>query len=290
MLNGGDTLKDMYFLFGDYKFPNKVNDLLLYFKSQEIEYYIKDDMIEFYTTYNDKSIIWTAIAYGDRICTLNGRCNTNDLSHKNQLLSLVTCKYSRDSIDSETGNIYLSKIPTKKNFIIKMVVNIRDDFVITVWFEDEKHKAFKNVAKIEDIKDAVGFISCGVIGIGLSVLFILTYINDKSFTPTLIMSVVSYIYMLVSIFIYNFRNHVDTKKNILYSLILPIIYTTIVFIILLLININDLKGNGILVLDLLVYSLLSMPAFILVIAIIFLLLKNQFNISYLVAESDKFKT
>jgi hypothetical protein len=78
--------------------------------------------------------------------------------------------------------------------------------------------------------------------------------------------------MLISIFIYNFRNHVDTKKNILYSLILPIIYTTIVFIILLLININDLKGNGILVLDLLVYSLLSMPAFILVIAVIFLLL------------------
>lgn len=256
----------MYLLFGDYKFPNKVNDLLLYFKSQEIEYYIKDDMIEFYTKYNDKSIIWTAIAYGDRICTLNGRCNTNDLSHKSQLLSLVTCKYSQDSIDSETGNIYLSKIPTKKNFIIKMVVNIRNDFVITVWFEDEKHKAFKNVAKIEDIKDAVGFISCGVIGIGLSVLFILTYINDKSFTPTLIMSVVSYIYMLISIFIYNFRNHVDTKKNILYSLILPIIYTTIVFIILLLININDLKGNGILVLDLLVYSLLSMPAFIFVVS------------------------
>ena len=49
MLNGGDTLKDMYFLFGDYKFPNKVNDLLLYFKSQEIEYYIKNDMIEFYS-------------------------------------------------------------------------------------------------------------------------------------------------------------------------------------------------------------------------------------------------
>ncbi len=272
MLNGGDTLKDMYFLFGDYKFPNKVNDLLLYFKSQEIEYYIKDDMIEFYTKYNDKSIIWTTIAYGDRICTLNGRCNTNDLSHKSQLLSLVTCKYSQDSIDNETGNIYLSKIPTKKNFIIKMVVNIRDDFVITVWFEDEKHKAFKNVAKIEDIKDAVGFISCGVIGIGLSVLFILTYINDKSFTPTLIMSVVSYIYMLVSIFIYNFRNHVDTKKNILYSLILPIIYTTIVYIILLILNNKGLKGNGQLALDLFVYSLLSMPAFILVVAVVFLLL------------------
>ena len=271
MLARGDTLKDMYFLFDEHKFPNKVNDLLSYFKSQEIEYYIKDDTIEFYTKYNDKSIIWTAVAYNNRICTLNGRCNTNDLSHKNQLLSLVTCKYSQDSIDRETGNIYLSKIPTKKNFIIKMVVNIRDDFVITVWFEDEKHKAFKNVSKIEDIKDTIGFISCGVIGIGLSVLFILTYINNKSFTPTLVMSIVSYIYMLVSIFIYNFRNHVDTKKNILYSSILPIIYTTIVYIILLILNIKNLKGNGMLALDLLVYSLLSMPAFILVVAVVFLL-------------------
>lgn len=263
-------MKDMYFLFDEYKFYNKLNKLIDYLKENELEYFIKDDYIEFYTKYNDRSITWIGNIYKDRIYSLNGTFKSDDKTDIYRLYDFISCKYSRKYIDVETKITYFTKIPTKTNFIIEISVSTEKDFIVNVLFEDDKHKPFKNKQKIEDIKDSIGLGICGIGGTGLSVLFILLYINRNNLSFTIISGIVSYLFMMVSIFIYNIRNHNNIKKNILYSIILPIVYIGIVFCILIFFMSKKISADKSVLIDCLMYAIYTMPAFILVICILFL--------------------
>ena len=123
----------------------------------------------------------------------------------------------------------------------------------------------------EDKKEILAVSLVGLLGLGLSILFFYLY-NHANYTwLTIVSAVVSYAYMSGCIFIYG-KDQALFQYRLKWSLLLPIIYTTVIFLFLLFIEQKGIPENPSRVLDCLLWAVYTMPAFIIVIALALLVL------------------
>ena len=88
------------------------------------------------------------------------------------------------------------------------------------------------------------------------------YENNYDSNILLICAIISYLYMASAIFILACDASVNIKNKILWPIFLPIIYLAIVTIVLMLIS-----GSGTGFLDMIFWSIYSMPAFLIVVGL-----------------------
>lgn len=119
----------------------------------------------------------------------------------------------------------------------------------------------------EDIKEIIRLVIMGSLGLGLSILFIALYqlYNIKAVTITT--GIVSLLYMVICIIIIGKKIFLP-KNSVIATIVIPLIYTAIIFAVLLLIERKRIPDNPMRVLDCFLWAVYTMPAFIVVIAII----------------------
>ncbi|MBQ7378997.1 MAG: hypothetical protein IJW70_04865 [Clostridia bacterium] len=108
-------------------------------------------------------------------------------------------------------------------------------------------------------------------GAGLSVLFILQYSLMSNTALTILSSILSFAYMAGSMLLLG-KTGTPPVKNWKTAILFPLSYTVIVFLILLFLMQKQIPENPMRILDCLMWSIYSMPSFIIVIALIVLVL------------------
>lgn len=261
-------MKKMYFKIGDYSFSNKLEEVKKYFIENEIEYTIKYEFITFCIKLDDIWIEGTGEIYNDRITKYHfyKSCKTEEESK--MLKKYITSSYPKEYDEYYCDSSIYTTFPSCKFKLLIMLSNGMD-FSLHVLFENNKHKRYKEKIDGKTIFSYVGIILCAIIGLFLTIQFI--YMYEKSYDKNMLIvsAIISYLYMAISIFVMCLFSDVEKKNCILWPIFLPIIYVLIVLIILLLIGLNSISTTFI---DYLMWSIYSMPAFIIVIVIVGLVL------------------
>lgn len=121
----------------------------------------------------------------------------------------------------------------------------------------------------EDIKSIIRVIIIGLLGVALSVLFILLYIKYHNTYITIFTGIISLTYMIVSVIILSKKDLIfeNTVKAVI---LFPLIYTIIIFAFLIFIKHKFILDNPIIILDFFMYAIYMMPSFLAVMAILLL--------------------
>ena len=130
----------------------------------------------------------------------------------------------------------------------------------------------KNKYKLskEDIISIIRLITLGIIGLGLTILFIFLYEKYNSLALTICTAIFSLVYMVLSLLIINKKDFVF-QNTLKMAILFPLIYTLIVFGFLLFIEHKSIPDNPMRILDCFLWSIYTMPSFIVVMAILSLI-------------------
>ena len=123
----------------------------------------------------------------------------------------------------------------------------------------------------EDFISIVRLICLGIVGLGLSILFIFLYEKYHNLSLTICTAVFSLIYMVGSVVIISKKDLIflnTTKAAVLF----PLIYTILIFCFLLFIEQKRIPNNPMRILDCFLWSVYTMPAFIVVMLIVALVM------------------
>lgn len=123
----------------------------------------------------------------------------------------------------------------------------------------------------EDIISIIRLICLGIAGLGLSILFIFLYEKYNNLLLTICTAVFSLIYMVGSVVIISKKDLIfqnTTKAAILF----PLIYIVLIFGFLLFIEHKRIPDNPMRILDCFLWSVYTMPAFIVVMLIVVLIM------------------
>ena len=112
----------------------------------------------------------------------------------------------------------------------------------------------------------------GVVGLGLTILFIYLYNTYHNLTLTIITSILSFAYMIGVFIVIFVKDSTMVKRPVLFTILFPLIYISIVFLILLFLMHKAIPENPMIILDFLFWAIYTVPAFIVVIFLLILLL------------------
>ena len=112
----------------------------------------------------------------------------------------------------------------------------------------------------------------GVVGLGLTILFIYLYNTYHNLTLTIITSILSFAYMIGFFIVMFVKDSTMVKRPVLFTILFPMIYISIVFLILLFLMHKAIPENPMIILDFLFWAIYTVPAFIVVIFLLILLL------------------
>ena len=123
----------------------------------------------------------------------------------------------------------------------------------------------------EDKISIIRLIVLGVIGLGLTILFIFLYEKFNNLILTISTAVISLIYMVGALVIISKKDLVfqNTVKT---AILFPLIYTLIVFAFLLFVEHKRIPDNPMRISDCFLWSVYTMPSFIVVMAILSLIM------------------
>lgn len=124
----------------------------------------------------------------------------------------------------------------------------------------------------EDIFSIICISILGLIGLGLTILFIYLYHTYNDITTNVLCAIFSLIYMEFVVVLICNREKESLLNTLKVAVFLPVIYIFIVFIILVILGLKPIIENSIMILNCLMWTIYSMPAFIIVIAVIILCL------------------
>ena len=108
----------------------------------------------------------------------------------------------------------------------------------------------------------------GLIGLGLTILFIYLYHTYNDITTNVLCAVFSLIYMEFVVVLICIKEKESLLNTLKVAVFLPVIYIFIVFIILVILGLEPIIENPIMLLNCLMWTIYSMPAFIIVIAVV----------------------
>lgn len=103
-----------------------------------------------------------------------------------------------------------------------------------------------------------------MLGLALSILFIYIYSKYNNVILNVIFGVISYFFMMLSIFVYNLKSNLFDNK-FKWPLLIPLIYTLSIFLFISFLSIDNIIDDPIQLLNNLMYSIYLMPAFVIVI-------------------------
>lgn len=129
--------------------------------------------------------------------------------------------------------------------------------------------------KLKDLSENSQIMLCAVVlalaGAGLSALFFLQYIKWNNTFLTIATAIFSFAYMAGSIvLLQKMDSAIDFSWKI--PVLFPLSYTAIVFLILLFLVHKQIPDNPMRILDCLMWSIYTMPSFIIVIALVALVM------------------
>ncbi len=129
--------------------------------------------------------------------------------------------------------------------------------------------------KLKDLSESSQIMLCAIVlalaGAGLSALFFLQYIKWNNPSLTIATAIFSFAYMAGSIIL---LEKMDSAIDFSWKLpvLFPLSYTAIVFLILLFLVHKQIPNNPTRILDCLMWSIYTMPSFIIVIALVALVM------------------
>ena len=112
----------------------------------------------------------------------------------------------------------------------------------------------------------------GLIGLGLTILFIYLYHTYNDITTNVLCAVFSLIYMEFVVLLICIKEKESLLNTLKVAVFLPLIYIVIVFIVLVILGLEPIIENPIMLLNCLMWTIYSMPAFIIVVAVVILCL------------------
>ena len=123
----------------------------------------------------------------------------------------------------------------------------------------------------EDKISIIRLIVLGMIGLGLSRLFIFLYERFNDVIVTITTSIISLLFMVLSIIFISKKDFVfeNTTKT---AVMFPLIYTLIAFALLLFVEHKIIPENPIHILDCFLWAVYTMPSFIIVLVILSLIM------------------
>jgi hypothetical protein len=124
----------------------------------------------------------------------------------------------------------------------------------------------------EDIFSIICISILGLIGLGLTILFIYLYHTYNNITTNVLCAIFSLIYMEFVVVLICNREKESLLNTLKVAVFLPVIYIFIVFIVLVILGLEPIIENPIMLLNCLMWTIYSMPAFIIVVAILVLCL------------------
>ena len=122
----------------------------------------------------------------------------------------------------------------------------------------------------EDIFSIICISILGLIGLGLTILFIYLYHTYNNITTNVLCAIFSLIYMEFVVVLICIREKESLLNTLKVSVFLPLIYIVIVFVFLVIVGLKPIFENPQVILNCLMWTIYSMPAFIIVIALIIL--------------------
>ena len=123
----------------------------------------------------------------------------------------------------------------------------------------------------EDKISIIRLIVLGVIGLGLTILFIFLYEKFNNVILTISTAVISLIYMVGALVIISKKDFVF-QNNVKAAILFPLIYALIVFAFLLFVEHKRIPENPIRILDCFLWAIYTMPSFIIVLIILSLIM------------------
>ena len=124
----------------------------------------------------------------------------------------------------------------------------------------------------EDIFSIICISILGLIGLGLTILFIYLYHTYNNITTNVLCAIFSLIYMEFVVVLICIREKESLLNTLKVSIFLPLIYIVIVFVFLVIVGLKPIFENPQVILNCLMWTIYSMPAFIIVVAILVLFL------------------
>ncbi len=121
----------------------------------------------------------------------------------------------------------------------------------------------RNIYK-EDIILIILLFLFAMLGLAISILFINLYSKYNNIIQNIIFGIISYFFMMLSIFIYNLKSNLFNNK-FKWPLLIPLIYTISIFLFISFLSIDNIIDNPVQLLNNLMYSIYLMPAFVIVI-------------------------
>ncbi len=124
----------------------------------------------------------------------------------------------------------------------------------------------------EDILSIICISILGLIGLGLTILFIYLYQTYNDITVNVLCAIFSLIYMEFVVVLISIREKESLLNTLTVAVFLPVVYIFIVFIVLVILGLEPIIEKPIMLLNCLMWTIYSMPAFIIVFAVVILCL------------------
>ena len=124
----------------------------------------------------------------------------------------------------------------------------------------------------EEIVTIICISILGLIGLGLTILFIYLYHTYNDITVNVLCAIFSLIYMEFVVVLISLREKESLLNTLKVAAFLPVIYILIVFIVLVILGLGPIIENPVMLLNCLMWTIYSMPAFIIVVAVVILCL------------------
>lgn len=261
--------KEKIFKFYDYEISNNVSNLIYYLSLNNIEYEEGIEDIKFKLRVEDKYFEFNGLIKKDSIYYLSCHCACDDEKSYQIIRSNILDNYQYSGRDEIAKTEFYKSFPASNyNFSLSITKGIYT--ALKIYFGKSELYPLNLKDKKENIIDYSILGIFGILGLAMSIAFIWIYTLNKNIILHACLSLISYIFMTLGVFLIGKRMNVESKSLKLWTLFLPIIYFFVVFIILILINTTLIKEGTILALDCLMWSIYSMPAFIIVIIVVFL--------------------
>ena len=265
-------MKNLSYRIRSYSFPNKLNKLIDYLNIRKIEYDLNEKEIKFSFEIDNVNLNCIGNIYKERISSFYISLEDNQEENFIMLERCVRSCYTKVEDDSQNELHYITyqsnvELKDEITYQVEIILTKEPNVSLVVRFEDERHKALDYKVKKRNIIKQIIFYSCALIGLGLSIWFFNIYYNNKNQNTLIILSIISYVYMALSILYLSLDFKVSKKKSILSALLLPLSYIAIGLIVLVILNSERISQDPSILLDSLLWPILSMPAFIIVVIV-----------------------
>lgn len=259
-------MKELFFLIDKYSFSNNLLNLKNYLDKLEIEYKIKSDVIEFYFFLHDIRVWCEGKIHKDKICNYSfySKCDENESKIlKSYISSYYPKKYLKDDMDFTYYTSY-----EENGLYFEIILSNDINFNLVVRFLNDKNKPYKYNNKREGKFDIIFLILYVLFGLGLTILFIYLFNKGIDLKYIIINGVISFLYMALSLFGVLVSENMNKLKALMWSILVPIIYTIVLFVILFFLS--DFNTSTESLINYIMWSIYTMPSFILVIALVVL--------------------